>query len=153
MEQYFSNPKQWKKVLFNLYAGRLLLHKEYNHLQGIPPATDINMEKEFFDRALHFLKENDLVEIRDDDFYYLTLKGFDVAFELEKQIREIKEKKRFEIGQYSILFFTFVLTITGVITLAKEVYPLLQKIFFWMYSLSIVGISIFITRKLRKIYI
>jgi hypothetical protein len=153
MKNPFATPNQWKRVLFNLYIGKLNIYKDYNilALEDTHPAKDIMMKKENFVNGLYFLKEHNLVEIRDDDFYYLTNKGFNVAFELEKQIREEKERKRNGELQLSLVFLTFILTLTGIANLAKEIYPEYGKYYLWFYLVFIasffIGVILGIKRK------
>ncbi len=97
----------WKKVLLEVYRDKIILYKDCDSLEEISSfARDCKVPKEVFKRALSFLKEHNLIELRDDDFFYLTSKGFDVARDLQKESREI-------VQQFSIIFLTFVLALTA----------------------------------------
>ncbi|MCW8966382.1 MAG: hypothetical protein OQK82_06825 [Candidatus Pacearchaeota archaeon] len=107
----------WKKILFILYRYRLIVHKDYQKQDIEHPSKNIGMDKYSFNLAISFLEEHNLITLRDDDFYYLTTQGFKVAFELEKQKREEREKNRFEIIQWLMIIFTCILAISSIINI------------------------------------
>jgi len=135
MKNHFLVAHQWKRILLEIYKHSPNAYLE-NHNSNFwddkhALAKRLNILGSELGISIEFLRENKLIEdtnplepmneyaINPDwsNLIYLTEKGFNVVFELDKQFREIKEKKRFERLQRWIIILTAVLAFTGVVNI------------------------------------
>lgn len=158
----FPNAKNWKRVLLYLYRHCPNVYFENsqitfwndNHIL----AQDLKMRGSDLGICIEFLRKNELMKdnsspINPKDYQNnisLTKKGFDVAFELEKQEREIEEKKRSEMGQVFTLFLTLILALTSLLTFAMNVYPESRYTSFWAFFILLFISIILIALEFRK---
>ncbi len=131
LEIYFHAPKSWTEDSnCNRNTGNSPLQKKLGILNN-----------QQFAECIIFLEEQKLIETKREkkyQYWALTEKGFNVALELQKQIREIKEEKMGEDIKLSTVLLTFILALTGMTNLAKEIYPNHSNAYFWLYCGCIV---------------
>lgn len=130
-----STGSNWKKVLLEIY-----IHSPHNYGESHkvkfydgahPLAKKLKISGYELDLAISFLRNHELIKDRSQlnpldeepinpywsNMVSLTEKGFNVALEVDKQFREIAEKKRFEMLQLLLVIVTIVLAITGIINI------------------------------------
>lgn len=117
----------WKKILIDIYRfapsnwGESIKMGKYDPRH--PLAEKYNFKHSELGNIMVFLEDQGLIKTETSNYkeysaqWILTEKGFDVALELEKQAREIREKKRFEKLQLGIIILTAILMITGIINI------------------------------------
>jgi len=158
----FPNAKSWKRVLLYLYRHCPNVYFESsqisfwhdNHIL----AQDLKMRGSDLGICIEFLKKNELMKdnvppVNTQEYQNnisLTKKGFDVAFELEKQKRESIEKRENEKKQFFTLFLTLILASTSMLNFAIAVYPEYKQILFLVYSVLIFVSVIWIWIEFRK---
>ena len=154
MKNPFPNSSKWKVVLLDVYRHCPNFYFEDHKISFWSDehfiAKKLKMTGADVGMAIEFLKRNKLVEDKNpktqDPNYQnnisLTEKGFNVAFELDKQLREEKETKRHGEIQISLIFLTFVLAITGSASFAIDIYPQYKVYYFWFYALFFIGLSL-----------
>ena len=122
MENTLFPANNWKRVLLKIYSIFPNLYYEENKIKFSSDNHDLakrlKISGEELWSCLIFLDSNGLVEIAHlgkERIVSFTEKGLDFALEIEKQFREIREKKRFEVLQWLMI------TLTGVLALASVV--------------------------------
>ena len=135
MKNPFPIANNWKKILLEIYRhspnGYLETHNSKFWDDKHPLARKLNILGSELGISIGFLRENKLVEDTNPleplneaqlnpnwfNRIYLTEKGFNVVFELDKQFREIREKKRFERLQLLMIILTGVLALASVVNI------------------------------------
>lgn len=158
----FPNAKNWKRVLLYLYRHCPNVYFESSQISFWSDnhilAQDLKMRGTDVGICIEFLRKNGLM--KDDvppvntkeyqNNISLTEKGFNVAFELEKQERESTEKRENEKKQFFTLFLTLILASTSMLNFAITVYPEYKKVYFLVYSILILVSVIRIWIEFRK---
>ena len=131
MKNPFPSANNWKRILLDIYGHCPNVYFENHRVNFWDDkhflAKKLNLKGSEVGISIEFLKKNGLIEDKNhftplkvkplapewQNNISLTEKGFNVALELDKQAREIREKKRFEKLQWAIIILTAVLAVTG----------------------------------------
>ena len=168
-------PNNWKRVLLEIYRQSPNGYIE-NHEQRFMDdkhilAKRLNIKGMGLGFAIGFLREHKLIEDSNpweplNDLVFnqnwhnqirLTEKGFNVSFELEKQRREIRDRKNNTEMQMSIVLLTFLIALTEVTNFAIQVFPEYKEKYFIFYCIFFIifsgGLIVsYIKKKIIKIY-
>ena len=121
-----KDSNNWKKVLLEIYRFAPSMWGESRKMGKYDPRHELAKRCGFenceLGNIIVFLEERKLVEMTSFDKdethnWILTDKGFDVSLELEKQLREIEGKLRFENLQRWLIGLTAVLAISSLLNL------------------------------------
>jgi predicted transcriptional regulator len=143
LEIYFHAPNSWTEDSnCNRNTGNSPLQKRLEILNN-----------QQFAEGISFLEEQKLIYTKREpkySYWVLTEKGFNVALELQKQVREIKGEKRNEKSQLFTIFLTLILACTSMLNFAMSVYPESKYLSFWSFFILIFISIIFIVIEFRK---
>lgn len=135
MKKLLPTSSKWKRILTEIYRhspnGYIETHDSKFMSDKHPLAIKLKIKGLELGYSIGFLRENKLIKDTDTleplnefsinpDWFnriYLTEKGFNLAFEIEKQWREIKEKKRFEELQRWMVILTAILVLSNIINI------------------------------------
>lgn len=132
---------KWRRILLKFYRDELNIYKDYKRINYTKfknlfhPAKECNLPKKVFEDSMNFLEINNLIEIRDDDFFYLTKKGFDVA-------RDLENIKLNAILQSVIIYLTTILAFTTAVNFFASLNVFSAWVLFGGYMGSITIIAV-----------
>ncbi|WP_411968501.1 hypothetical protein [Haloferax sp. YSSS75] len=121
MDSYMGG---WKSLLLAMYRGTMHYTLDENDLAEINPEIldETGMDEDDFVDAFDYLKENSLVELKDEfvhegiEGYVLSQLGVQIAHELSVQQREADAKRRQESINRAIMLAASVTAITSILT-------------------------------------
>ncbi|VVB79526.1 Uncharacterised protein [uncultured archaeon] len=120
-------PNTWKKVLLEIYrhapgkycsSGKMSYWDDQHDL-----AKRLRIKGHELGESISFLEDNKLTRLNIQsykeysDWVDLTEKGFNIALELEKQSREVREKKRVDLLQLWLVILTAILAISAIVNI------------------------------------
>ncbi len=158
--EYYSNKGNWKKILLEIYRfapgswGDSISMNRYDDRH--PLAKKLDLRGHELGDSIVFLEEQKLItpnvssKVNHVIQWFLTEKGFNVALELEKQLREIKVENRNEKLQLFTLYLTIILVSTSMVNFAKDIFPSMKEILFWGYLILMGILVLSIPSKFRK---
>ena len=135
MKKILSSSSKWKLILLEIYRhspnGYIETHNSKFMDDKHPLAVKFKIKGLRLGYSIGFLRKNKLIgdtnpleplnepAINPEWFnmIYLTEKGFNLALEIEKQIREMREKERFEKLQKWIVILTAILVLSNIINI------------------------------------
>lgn len=152
-----ATAKNWKRVLMEIYrfapnqiGDSIKIHKYHDnhHL-----AKKLKITGQELGNTIAFLEDQKLINTLVSSFsssWSLTEKGFNVAIELEKELRDIGEKKMNHEIQLSLLFLTFILSSNGILNIFIQIFPNLKIFAFLLYIMFMLLFCIIISLRISK---
>ncbi|MCK4429491.1 MAG: hypothetical protein KAU95_03885 [Candidatus Aenigmarchaeota archaeon] len=144
-EAILDNDKnEWRLVLNEIYKDKWIIYSVKEVDEKHPLAKELKISGRSLQKTLSFLEGTDLIKIKEDNFIYLTQKGFNVARENEHMVLS-------ETLQFLIVYFTTIIALTTMCNFFQALKLISPQTLLMVYAVSIclVFLLIYIFHKRR----